>query len=74
MATTAELLTQAKDALHKLITGEAVAEFRDADGSTVRYTQASRGALRAYITELEVKLARENKESRPTGPMQVWGP
>lgn len=72
MATTVELLTEARNALHKLVTGEAVAEFRDLDGTTVRYTQASRGALRAYIAELEAKVAAETKTQSPIGPMQVW--
>lgn len=53
MATTAELLAQARSAYHALMTGTAAVEVREADGSTIRYNIANKGALRQYILELE---------------------
>lgn len=68
MATTADLLAEAKAALHKLLTGQAVASFRDSNGELVTYTAANRGALSSYIAELERQLGI----GCPTGPMSVW--
>ena len=65
--TTAELLAEAKAAYHALMTGQSVAEARDSDGQTVRYTQANVTRLKVYIAELEALLS-----SKPpiTGPLR----
>lgn len=72
MLTTEQLLANARSALDKLLTGEAVVEFRDADGTTVRYAQARSGSLRLYIQELEERLAKEKGETGAVAPMNVW--
>lgn len=49
-------LADAEAAYHDLLTGKAVAEVRDANGETLRYTQANRGALSAYISAMKREL------------------
>lgn len=66
MATTQELLDQANDAYHRLMTGAAVVEVTDQNGERVRYQPSNAYRLAAYINTLERKLATE-----PQGPMQV---
>lgn len=69
--TTAEKLAAARDAYHRLMTGEQAVEVRDSDGSSVRYTQANASRLRTYIKELEAQLAGS---TRPVGPLRpVFG-
>lgn len=58
-ATTADQLLEAKAALHALLTGQSVVEVRDSSGDSVRYTMARVADLRAYISELETRLAGE---------------
>ena len=53
MATIQERLDEAKAAYHALLTGQAVVEVRDQSGDMIRYSQANRTALKAYIAELE---------------------
>lgn len=71
MATTAQLLEEAKAALHKLKTGTSVVEFRDSNGESVRYRPSNSGDLQAYIRQLELQLETENG-STVSGPMRVW--
>jgi len=59
MATNEQLLSEAKTALHNLMTGQAVVEARDSSGEMVRYTRANASNLRAYIRELESLVANE---------------
>lgn len=47
-------LTEAKAALHKLMTGAQVASV-DVDGQRVQYTQGNRGDLVKYIRDLEAE-------------------
>lgn len=68
----ADDLASAKAALHALLTGKAVAQVRDSDGSFVSYSKADLGALRAYIAELEAAIAAENGTPLPSGPMRVF--
>jgi hypothetical protein len=68
MATDAELLTSAKDAQHKLLTGRSVRVFVDQNGERVEYNAANRGALAAYIADLERRLSTQT----PRGPMRVF--
>lgn len=65
--TDAELLAAAKAAQHKLLTGSAVAEFKDQNGETVRYHGANRGSLASYIADLERRVAGRSG----SGPMRV---
>ncbi|MBH0113275.1 phage tail protein [Novosphingobium sp. YJ-S2-02] len=56
MATLQERLDEAEAAFHDLLIGKAVAEVRDANGETIRYTQTNRAALSAYIADLKRQL------------------
>lgn len=68
-----DLLTEAKAARHALLTGTAVASARDQNGEEVRYTQADRSALTAYIAELEALIAAEAGSCLPgIGPMRTF--
>lgn len=72
MATTAELLAEAQAALHRLQIGEAAAEVRDADGSSIRYTQANISRLKQYVAELKAQAGGTQATfRRPMRP--VWG-
>lgn len=68
MATTQELLADAKAAHHKLMTGQAVVKFRDSNGEEVSYSLANAGRLAIYISELERKLTN----AAPLGPMRIF--
>ena len=71
MATTAELLSEAKAAYHRLVTGAAAVEIRDSNGESIRYTSANASRLKAYIAELEGELAGTRTTARrPLRP--VW--
>ncbi len=52
----ADDIASAKAALHALLTGKAVAQVRDSDGSYISYTKTNIADLRAYIAELEGQL------------------
>lgn len=67
--TTAEKLAAARDAYHRLMTGEQAVEVRDSDGSSVRYTQANANRLRTYIKELETELAGTARKVGPLRPV-----
>lgn len=54
-----ERLTEAEAAYHTLQIGGGVAEVRDSNGESVRYTQANASRLRAYIMELKAQIAAE---------------
>lgn len=69
MAVTQQMLTDAERAYHKLMTGTAVVEFRDSNGETVKYNNANRRELAAYIEQLKRELGML---PRGTGPMTVW--
>jgi hypothetical protein len=62
-----ERLDEAETALHELLTGRAVVEVRDMDGSSIRYTRAQVPALRRYIDELKAQLT----PSTNGGPMRL---
>ena len=51
-------LDEAEAAYHALMTGQAVAEFRDHNGETVRYTAANASRLLAYIQSLKMQLGK----------------
>ncbi|BBU54062.1 hypothetical protein KU6B_03270 [Mameliella alba] len=57
MATLAERLAEAENALHDLLLGQQSVEVRDSNGESVRFTPAKREALRAYIRQLTDEIA-----------------
>lgn len=52
---TEKQLSEARAALHRLLTGAATVQL-SYQGESVTYTSADEGRLRAYIRELEAKL------------------
>jgi hypothetical protein len=54
--TRAELLADAKAALHRLLTGAAAASFTDSNGERVEYQAANIARLQAYVSQLEAEL------------------
>lgn len=68
MAITQQMLHDAQTALHDLVTGGAVASFKDQNGETVTYSKTNRGDLVAYIEYLK----RELGLAGPAAPMMVW--
>jgi hypothetical protein len=69
MATTAQLLADAEAAYHTLLTGGAVASFKDSNGETVTYNIADADKLAAYIDVLKTKL---NPCRRVNAPMRIF--
>lgn len=71
MATTSQMLAEARQAYHELATGKAVVEVRDSSGESVRYTRANLSQLRNYIKDLEETLRAETmKVSKTRFPMR----
>lgn len=71
MATLAERIAEAKEAYHLLSIGKAVAEVRDSNGEFLRFTQAKKADLAAYIAELEAELAGNGSPPR-RAPMRIF--
>lgn len=69
MQTLAQRLQEAEEAYHALTTGRAVAEVRDADGSTIRYSKTEAPLLNTYILSLRAEIARDPAAATP-GPMR----
>jgi hypothetical protein len=67
-ATKRQHLTEAKGALHQLLTGKRVVEV-DYDGRAVKYSKADIGQLRSYITTLEADLGIRSAARRAQG---IW--
>ncbi|SFM71546.1 phage head-tail joining protein [Marinobacter pelagius] len=57
-------LAEAREAYHKLITGQSVVRIQR-DGKTVEYSQASKKDLAAYIADLESQLGGAGRRRRP---------
>lgn len=72
MVTNAELLTEAKSALHSLLTGRAIARVRDSNGEEVQYNKADIPALRQYILDLQGLVDTAAGVGRSLGPMRVF--
>lgn len=69
MAATQQMLTDAREAYHRLQLGYAVAECRDQNGDMVRYSAADRQQLYLYIQRLEAELnPTPGGIPRPRGP------
>lgn len=60
MATTQQLLDEAKASYHKLMTGLAARVVVDVDGSRVEFAVADAGKLANYIAKLEQQVASES--------------
>ena len=71
MATTQELLDEAKAAYHSLMIGSSARVVVDQNGERVEFTAANAMRLQAYITQLENQLADEAGICRPKGPARV---
>lgn len=67
--TTAQRLQEARDALHALLTGQAVVKVTDQSGESMTYSTANVSRLRAYIKELEAELAGTFVPTGPIRPM-----
>lgn len=70
MPVTLQMLTEARNAYHALLTGQAVASFRDQNGEQVTYSKTNRGDLLAYIDWLKSELGLTVPAS--AAPMRVW--
>lgn len=69
MATTLELLTEARAAYHSLMTGTMARVVVDQNGQRVEFTAANSTKLYGYIQELERLLAGESGTPIPSrGP------
>ena len=55
----ADLLVEARAALHSIMTGTQAVEVRDSTGESIRYSNGNVSRLRAYIKELEALCADE---------------
>lgn len=72
MATVQERLNEAETAYHELVTGRAVAEIRDQNGETIRYSKADLSKLQIYINSLKQTLtAASGSGLTGSGPMRV---
>ena len=70
--TTAEKLTQAKEAYHRLMAGETAVVVVDQNGERIEFSRVSAYRLQAYIATLEAQLAKEQGKPFPGRPAQVW--
>jgi hypothetical protein len=59
VATTQQLLDEARVAYHRLQVGLAARVVVDTDSSRIEFTAANRADLAAYIRKLEMQLAAE---------------
>lgn len=74
MASLSDRIAEAEDAYHRLMKGEAVVEFKDSNGETLRYQPARKADLNAYIQGLKAQLAREQGQpnTQTSAPANVW--
>ena len=69
MIITMQMLLDAQQAYHDLMTGAAIVEVRDQNAETIRYSKANKNDLFAYIEWLKGQLGMT---VAPSGPMRVW--
>ena len=69
MIITMQMLLDAQQAYHDLMTGAAVVEVRDQNAETIRYSKTNKNDLLAYIEWLKGQLGMT---VAPSGPMRVW--
>jgi hypothetical protein len=67
MATTAQLLEEARTARHKLSIGQLARVFMDQNGERVEFVATNIGQLDAYIRQLEGLLTPTVRSHRPIG-------
>jgi hypothetical protein len=67
LATTQQLLDDARAAKHKLVTGQLARVFMDQNGERVEYTATNIAALDAYIRQLEGEIAGTPRARKPIG-------
>lgn len=67
MATTQQLLDEARAARHKLVTGQLPRVFMDQNGERVEFTATNISALDAYIRQLEAEVAGVPRARKPIG-------
>jgi len=67
MATPQELLTQAQNAYHQLMTGKLAKVVVDQNGERVEFNATNSGKLLSYIQSLQDQIAgtRSNRPMRP---------
>jgi len=63
---TQQQLTEARDALHQLMTGKKAVKVQK-DGRSVEYTPININQLRQYIQQLEQTLSTTATRRRPAG-------
>lgn len=69
MIITMQMLLDAQQAYHDLMTGAAIVEVRDQNAETIRYSKTNKNDLWAYIEWLKGQLGMT---VAPSGPMRVW--
>ena len=69
MIITMQMLLDAQQAYHDLMTGAAIVEVRDQNAETIRYSKTNKNDLFAYIEWLKGQLGMT---VAPSGPMRVW--
>lgn len=62
-----QLLTEAQDARHAILTGKAVSKFVDQNGEQVEYSKINLGALDGYIRSLQAPDVLRTSWPRPIG-------
>ncbi len=70
MATPTERLQEARDARHKLVTGQLARVFMDQNGERVEFVMTNIGQLDAYIRQLELEVSPSLaalRQPRPIG-------
>ena len=66
---THEMLVEAREAYHRILTGGGIYQFRDQNGEQVSYGRTDINKLAAYIRYMEQQLG----VAPPVmGPMTVW--
>lgn len=69
MATLLEQLAEARDAYHRLMTGQSVRVFVDQNGERIEYNSTNSSRLASYIADLERKVGEVT--AGRLGPMRV---
>jgi hypothetical protein len=67
VATTQQLLDQAKAARHSLVTGQLARVFMDQNGERVEFVATNIAQLDAYIRQLEGEIAGVPRARKPIG-------
>jgi len=65
-------LTAARDAYHKLMTGQAAEMIVDQNGEQVRFTRMNSANLAAYISRLEASIAAGDTTVPMPKAIGVW--